>query len=120
VSVAAQVLAVFIAVLAVVVIVGLVRAGKLKERFALIWLMVAAGMVVLVLARPLLDRISQTLGIQSGTTTLFLLATLAILGLLLQLTIALSSLEEKVRDVAEAVALSAVEEPDDGKDETRP
>jgi hypothetical protein len=120
VSVAAQVLTVAIAASAVVVIVVLVRSGKLRERYALVWLMVAAGMVALVLARPLLDRISETLGIQSGTTTLFLLATLAILGLLLQLTISISSLEAKLRDVAEAVALSTVEEPDGGKDEAKP
>jgi hypothetical protein len=83
-----------------------------------IWLLVAFGMTVLVVARPLLDRLSLALGISSGTTTLFLLAILGILGILLQLSVSLSALEEKVRDVAEAVALAdatrPIEEPEDG------
>jgi hypothetical protein len=114
----AQVLTIVIAVGAVGVVVALVRSRRLKERYAVIWLAVALGMVLLVLARPLLDSLSRELGIQSGTTTLFLIATLVILGILLQLSISLSSLEEKVRDIAESVALAdsaeTVEEPNDG------
>jgi hypothetical protein len=114
----AQVLTILIAVGAVVLVVALVRSRRLKERYALIWLLVAFGMVALVLARPLLDSLSRSLGIQSGTTTLFLIATLVILGILLQLSMSLSALEEKVRDIAEAVALDEspepVEEPNDG------
>jgi hypothetical protein len=101
----AQFLTILIAVGAVVLIVALVRSRRLKERYALIWLLVAFGMLLLALARPLLDSLSRALGIQSGTTTLFLIATLVILGILLQLSMSLTALEEKVRDIAEAVAL---------------
>jgi len=117
-SILAQILVVVIALSAVVVVVALVRARRLRERYAVIWLLVAFGMTVLVVARPLLDRLSLALGISSGTTTLFLLAILGILGILLQLSVSLSALEEKVRDVAEAVALAdatrPIEEPEDG------
>jgi len=105
-SLLVQILVVVIAVGAVVLVVALVRARRLRERYAVIWLLVAFGMTALVVARPLLDRVSLELGIQSGTTTLFLLAILGILGILLQLSVSLSALEEKIRDVAEAVALS--------------
>jgi len=114
----AQALTIVVAVGAVAVVVALVRSRKLKERYAVIWLAVAFGMVLLVLARPLLDSVSRELGIQSGTTTLFLIATLVILGILLQLSMSLSALEDKVRDIAEAVALAdsaeSVEETNDG------
>ncbi len=114
----AQVLTIVIAVGAVGVVVALVRSRRLKERYAVIWLAVAFGMVLLVLARPLLDSLSREMGIQSGTTTLFLIATLVILGILLQLSMSLSTLEDKVRDIAEAVALAdstePVEETNDG------
>jgi hypothetical protein len=119
----AQVLTILIAIGAVVLVVALVRSRRLKERYALIWLVVAFGMLLLALARPLLDSLSRALGIQSGTTTLFLIATLVILGILLQLSMSLTSLEEKVRDIAEAVALEdptlgesveSVEESNDG------
>lgn len=114
----AQAAVIVIALGAVVGVVMLVRSRRLKERYAVIWLLVAFGMVALVIARPWLDSISIGLGIQSGTTTLFLLATLVILGILLQLSVSLSAMEEKVRDIAEAVALAdsaeTVGDPDEG------
>ena len=117
-SLLAQILVLVIALGALALVVALVRARRLRERYAVIWLLVAFGMTALVLARPLLDRLSVALGIQSGTTTLFLIATLAILGILLQLSVSLSALEDKVRDIAEAVALSdpvsSVDEAEDG------
>jgi hypothetical protein len=116
----AQALTILIAVGAVVLVVALVRSRRLKERYALIWLVVALGMLLLALARPLLDSLSRSLGIQSGTTTLFLIATLVILGILLQLSISLSAMEEKVRDIAEAIALddSALDESPEPVEET--
>jgi len=117
-SLLAQILVLVIALGALILVVALVRARRLRERYAVIWLLVAIGMTALVIARPLLDRLSVALGIQSGTTTLFLIATLAVLGILLQLSVSLSALEDKVRDIAEAVALSdpvsSVDEAEDG------
>lgn len=116
-SVLAQTLVVVIALGAVALVVTLVRARRLRERYAVIWLLVAFGMTALVVARPLLDRLSLALGIQSGTTTLFLIATLGILGVLLQLSVSLSTLEDRVRDIAEAVALAEPAQPVEGSEE---
>ncbi len=105
----------FVAVVAALVlgaIVLLVRRGSLKERFALLWLAIGGGVLVLVLVRPWLDRVSESLGIRSGTTTLFLAAIIFLLGLILHLSVVISTLEEKVRDLAEAVALEAAERED--------
>ncbi len=104
-SAAAQILTIVIAVAAFVLVLFLVRTRRLKERFAVTWLIVGAGMVILALARPLLDRLSVSLGIQSGTTTVFLIAVLVILGIQLQLSVSLSRMEERLRDLAEAFAL---------------
>ena len=104
-SPAVAALTIAIAVAAFAVVLVFVRRGLLKERFAIIWLAVACGMVLLALFRPLLDRISDGLGIQSGTTTVFLLAVLVILGVQLQLSVTVSRLEEKQRDLAESIAL---------------
>ncbi|MGH8949787.1 MAG: DUF2304 domain-containing protein, partial [Acidimicrobiia bacterium] len=117
-SLLAQILVVVIALGALILVVALVRARRLRERYAVIWLLVAVGMTAQVIARPLLDRLSVALWIQSGTSTLLLIATLAILGILLQLSVSLSALEDKVQDIAEAVALSdpvsSVDEAEDG------
>lgn len=104
-SVAAQVLTIIIALGAFFLVLFLVRRRRLKERFAVTWLVVGVGMVVLALARPLLDRLSTTLGIRSGTTTVFLIAVLVILGIQLQLSVSVSRLEERLRDLAQFVAL---------------
>ncbi len=105
-STAAQILVLSIAGIAVIFIVWLVRRGSLKERFALLWTAIGVGMVALALLRPVLDRLSENLGIESGTTTLFLIAILFLLGLLLHLSVVVSRLEEKMRDLAEAHALA--------------
>ncbi|MDH3306775.1 MAG: DUF2304 domain-containing protein [Acidimicrobiia bacterium] len=101
----AQVLVVVIAVLGLVAILWLVRRRTLKERFALLWIGIGIGMVGVVAVRPWLDSLSDALGIRSGTSTLFTLAILFLLGLVLYLSIVVSALEEKIRDLAEAVAL---------------
>ncbi len=98
-----------IAVGALIVVIGAVRNHRLKERYAIIWIVVAVGMAALVAARPLLDRLSDALGIQSGVSTVFLISTMVILTILLQLSVSLTSLEEKVRDLAEALALAQAE-----------
>lgn len=124
-SPAVAALTIAIAVAAFAVVLVFVRRGLLKERFAIIWLAVAGGMVLLALFRPLLDRLSDGLGIQSGTTTVFLLAVLVILGVQLQLSVTVSRLEEKQRDLAESIALLSAsrmpiessDQPNEGQDE---
>ena len=101
----AQILVLIVAVIGAAVILWLVRRGHLKERFALLWLVIAAGLIVLVAVRPWLDSLSDTLGIRSGTTTLFAAAVLFLLGLILHLSSVVSSQEEKLRDLSESVAL---------------
>ena len=105
-SVVAQILTIIIALGGFVLVLVLVRRRMLKERFAVTWLVVGVGMIVLALARPLLDRLSEWLGIQSGTTTVFLIAVLVILGIQLQLSVSVSRIEERMRDLAEAFALA--------------
>jgi hypothetical protein len=112
-STAAQILTILIGVGAFVLVLLLVRKGYLKERFAAIWLFIGVGMILLALFRPILDKLSETLGIQSGTTTLFVIAILVILGVLLQLSIAVSRGEDKMRDLAEAIALLSASRSDE-------
>jgi hypothetical protein len=118
-SPAVSALTIAIAFGALILVIVLVRRGRLKERFAITWILVAVGMVLLAVFRPLLDRLSDALGIQSGTTTVFLIAVLVILGVQLQLSVSVSRIEEKLRDLAEAVALGSVapfEDANEGQD----
>jgi hypothetical protein len=98
-----------IAVAALVLVIFLVRRHRLRERYAFIWVTLAVGMLVLVVARPLLDRISDALGIRSGVTTLFVLVISVILGVLLQLSVSLTTLERNLQDLTEAFALHTLD-----------
>lgn len=98
-----------IAVSAFVLVIVLVRRHRLREKYAFIWVTLAVGMLVLVVARPFLDRISEALGIRSGVTTLFVLVISVILGVLLQLSVSLTTLERNLQDLAEAFALHALD-----------
>jgi hypothetical protein len=104
-STTAQIITILIAVGGFLLVLWLVRSGRLKERFAAIWLVVGVGMILLALLRPLVDRLSTAIGIQSGTTTVFVIAVLVILGVLLQLSMAMSKAEDQIRDLAESIAL---------------
>jgi hypothetical protein len=103
-STAAQLLVLVVAAGGLGVVVYLVRRGSLKERFAVLWLAVGTALIVIALARPLLDALSDQLGIE-GTTTLFLGGILFLLALVLHLSVIVSRLEGQVRDIAEAHAL---------------
>ena len=52
-------------------IVEIVRRRRLSESYALLWISVAVVGVVLGLARPLVDRLSTTLGVSYGSNLVF-------------------------------------------------
>jgi hypothetical protein len=98
-----------ITVLSLVLIVELVRRRHLREKYALLWL--AVGLVVLLLsvARPLLDRLAIAMGIGYGPSALFLFSTLFLMGVAAHLSWEVSRLEERTRRLAEEIALMGVD-----------
>jgi hypothetical protein len=88
-----------------VVVLVLVRRGVLRDRLAVVWIIVGIAMLAIALARPLLDRLSVALGISDGTTTVFLLAIAGLLAVQLQLSVMVTRLEDRTRELAEAFAL---------------
>ncbi len=108
----AQLVSIALAAAVFLAIVWLVRRGSLKERFAILWLTIGTGLIVLAAVPPWLDSLSELLGIRSGTTTLFLAATLFLLGLIMHLSVNLSRIQEDLRDLAEAIALHQADHED--------
>lgn len=88
-----------------VLVVELIRRGRLKERYSLLWLF--AGLVLLVLSssRTLLEFISHLLGIYYAPSLLFLLAFLFLLLITLHFTVVISGLSEKNKRLAQELAL---------------
>jgi hypothetical protein len=87
-------------------IIELVRRGKLREDYSLLWLATGAVLILLTLFRPLLDEIARLMGIVTyPPAALFLVAIVFMLFLLLQFSTALTKLSRENKKIAQEMAL---------------
>lgn len=94
-----------IAVLVLVVAVELVRRRRLLERYALLWLIAAAGLFLLGVWQGLLTTLATDVGIRSAPNALFALGFVFVVGLLLSVTLVISRLTEQNKQLAQRLAL---------------
>lgn len=87
------------------IVLEAVRRQRLREAYALIWLLIALGMIVLSLWTDILRLLSDLIGIQYPPATLFLLLIVGILLLLFQYSAVISLHNEKITRLAQEVAL---------------
>jgi hypothetical protein len=99
-----QIIAVVITVMIFLLILELVRRRRLVERYALLWMIAAAGLVVLAVWRDLLNITADALGIAYDPNALFLIAFGVIFVLLLHFSVATSRLSEETKVLAQEVA----------------
>jgi hypothetical protein len=88
-----------------IVVVELIRQGRLKERYSLLWLLAGGVLLVLSSSRGLLELVSRLLGIYYPPSLLFLLAFLFLLLITLHFSVVISGLTEKNRQLAQEIAL---------------
>ncbi len=88
-----------------VVVVELIRRGKLKERYSLLWLFAGAVLLIFSTSRYLLELISRALGIFYPPSFLFLLAFFFLLLITLHFSVVISGLSEKNKKLAQELAL---------------
>lgn len=100
-----EIFVLIIGVANVAVVLEFVRRRKLAESFALLWSCVAIGGLLLVLARPLIDRFSSYVGVDAGTSIVFSLAILLLLIVSMYLSVHITALEDKVEALAEELAV---------------
>ena len=86
-------------------IVELLRRRQLKEKYAVLWLVVGVVLVVFTAFPALLTRISNALGVAVPTNLLFFVAILFLVGVVLHLSWEASRLENETRKLAEDVAI---------------
>ncbi len=87
----------------------LMRRHRLREKYALIWALVALAVITVAAAPVLLVKTSEALGLEVPANLLFFGAAIVILVLTLQHSSELSRLEERTRTLAEEVALLRLE-----------
>ena len=100
-----EVLGVLGAITILLTLFEMLRRHRLREKYAVIWFVLAVGALVVAVAPSLLNAASDALGLQVPSNLVFFVASLVLLGLTLQHSFELGRGEERVRTLAEEVAL---------------
>ena len=87
----------------------MMRRHRLREKYALIWALVALGIITVAAFPSLLVNASRALGLEVPTNLLFFVASMVIMILTLQHSSELGRLEERTRTLAEEIALLRLE-----------
>lgn len=89
--------------------VELLRRRQLKEKYAVLWVVVGAGMLLLAAWPGLLDLTARALNIKSGPNLLMLVAALVLIVVCVHLSWEVSRLEDRSRALAEEIGLLRLE-----------
>lgn len=87
------------------VVIELIRRGRLKEKYALLWLFAGVVLLVFSSSRALLEYVARLIGIYYAPSLLFLVAFLFLLLITLHFSVVLSGLSEKNKKLAQELAL---------------
>jgi hypothetical protein len=103
-------IAAFLLALAIVGLVAeMLRRKKLREKYAIWWLVVGIATLVLAAFPQLLVYIAKVVGVQLPSNLLFILSILMLLGVCLHLSWEISVVEEETRALAEEVAILRIQ-----------
>jgi hypothetical protein len=103
-------IAAFLLALAIVGLVAeMLRRKKLREKYAIWWLVVGVATLILAAFPQLLVLVAQLIGVQLPSNLLFILSILMLLGVCLHLSWEISVVEEETRALAEEVAILRVQ-----------
>ena len=93
------------AIATLVVLFEMLRRQRLREKYALIWVVVALLAVVLAVFPGVLTWAADLLGVQVPANLLFFAASMLLLLMSIQLSYEIGRLEDRTRTLAEEVAL---------------
>lgn len=89
----------------VALVVEMLRRKKLREKYAVLWLVVGVATLVLAAFPRLLNLVAEYVGVQVPSNLLFALSILMLLGVCLHLSWEISVVEDETRALAEEVAI---------------
>ncbi|WP_122818343.1 DUF2304 domain-containing protein [Nocardioides pantholopis] len=96
-------------VVVLVALFELLRRHRIREKYAVLWFVVALGVITLAVFPSLLTGVAELIGVEVPANLLFFAASLVLLLITLQHSYELGRLEEKTRVLAEEVALLRLE-----------
>ncbi|MBI5014208.1 MAG: DUF2304 domain-containing protein [Deltaproteobacteria bacterium] len=100
-----QIIAVAASVSLLLFVIDMIRRRKLLEKYALLWILGGAGLLVLSAWPGVLDRVAPIVGISYPPAVLFLGGLFLLILLVLHFSLAVSKLSEQNRTLAQRFAL---------------
>lgn len=97
------IVSVIVAIAALVLVFELLRRRRLREKYAVIWVVISIGTLVVALFPPLLGWVAALVGIQTPSNLLFFTSLIILFAVSLQLSREVGLLEEQSRRLAEEV-----------------
>jgi len=92
-------------ILTIAFLVLLLRRRWIREKYAVIWMVVAVGIAVLGAFPGLAVRVARLVGVEIPANLVFAVAIVTLLAVCIQLSIGVSQLDERVRTLTEEVAM---------------
>lgn len=105
-SVLSYLLGIAMAAFTLVVVIEMLRRGKLRERHALWWVIAGSGALLIAIFPALLTGAARLLGVALPVNLIFFLSTLILFLVCIQQSAELTEVESKTRRLAEEVALA--------------
>ena len=87
------------------VVIELIRRGRLKEKYSLLWLFAGGVLLVFSSSRAMLESVARLLGVYYPPSLLFILAFLFLLLITLHFSVVISGLSDKNKKLAQELAL---------------
>ena len=101
----ATVLGLAAAIIVVITLFEMLRRHRLREKYALIWFVLAMGSLTVAAFPALLYGLADLLNVQVPSNLVFFIASLLLLAMSLQHSFEIGKLEDRTRTLAEEVAL---------------
>lgn len=115
-SVRIQIVIAFFTILALAVIVNMIRKKRLELRYALIWLIIGIGVLILDCFPNLISHLAKILGIGLPMNMLFFVGFCFTLMILFVLTVAVSRMSIRIKSLTQEMALYEHEKNQDQKE----
>lgn len=93
------------ALIVVTLIIVMLLRRQLREKYAILWLLIGVAILILAIFPSLLIGLSSFLGVAVPSNLIFALAIVLLVGVALHLSWELSQAEDEIRRVAEEVAI---------------
>lgn len=101
----ALIMGLIVVVAILIYVFEMLRRQKLREKYAVLWIIVGIGTLILSIFPKLLDKASSLVGIQIPANLLFIMTLILLVGVCLHLSHEQSQAEDEVRILAEEVAI---------------